>query len=96
MTSGVGQVFNLIKDFRTLLETQPLTIPLDRTLPLVYKITMIKNRNSLVFSNPFVTDGEFLSLEWIKSNANETTTYGPDFSSNGAYDTDTPISFRGC
>ena len=91
MISGVGLVFNLTKDFRTLLEIQPLTIPLYRTIPLVYKITMIKNRNSLVFSNSFVTDGEFLSLERIKSNANETTIYGPNFSSTEAYHADTPF-----
>ncbi len=91
MSSGVGQVFNLTKDFRTLLDFQPLTIPLDSATPLVYNITMIKNSNDTVFSNTFVTDGESLPLELIKSNADETTTYGPDFSSTGAYHMDAPF-----
>lgn len=91
MSSGTGQVLNLTKDFRTLLDFKPLTIPLDRTTPLVYNITMIKNENDTVFSNTFVTDGESFPLELIKSNVDETTTYGPDFSSTGAYHVDAPF-----
>ena len=38
-----------------------------------------------------MTDGESLPLELIKSNANETFVYGPDFSSTGAYHIDAPF-----
>ncbi len=91
MSSGVGQVLNLTKDFRTLLDFQPLTVPLDSATPLVYNLTLIKNENTTVFSDTFVTDGESLPLELIKSYANETTVFGPDFSSTGAYHIDAPF-----
>ena len=91
MSSGVGQIFNLTKDFRTLLDIQPLTVPLDKTTPLAYNVTIVKNANTTVFSDTFVTDGESLPLELIKSNANETFVYGPDFSSTGAYHIDAPF-----
>ena len=91
MSSGVGQVFNLTKEFRTLLDFQPLGIPLDRTTPLAYNIPIIKNTNDTVFSDTFVTDGESLPLELIKGNSNETIIYGPDFSSTGAYHLDAPF-----
>jgi plastocyanin len=91
MSSGVGQVLNLTTDFRTLFDFQPLTIPLDKTTPLTYNITIAKNANTTVFSDTFVTDGESLPLELIKSNANETLVYGPDFSSTGAYHVEAPF-----
>ena len=91
MSSGVGQIFNLTKDFRTLLDIQPLTVPLDKTTPLAYNVTIVKNANTTVFSDTFVTYGESLPLELIKSNANETFVYGPDFSSTGAYHIDAPF-----
>ena len=91
MSSGVGQIFNLTKDFRTLLDIQPLTVPLDKTTPLAYNVTIVKNANTTVFSDTFVTNGESLPLELIKSNANETFVYGPDFSSTGAYHIDAPF-----
>lgn len=91
MSSGVGQVLNLTTDFRTLFDFQPLTILLDKTTSLAYNITIAKNANTTVFSDTFVTDGESLPLELIKSNANETLVYGPDFSSTGAYHVESPI-----
>jgi plastocyanin len=90
MSSGVGPTLNLSKDYRALLDFKPLTIPLDKTTPLTYNITIIKNENP-VFTKTFVTAGESLPLELIRSNGggsmgNETTmVYGPDFSSTGAY-----------
>ena len=89
MSSGVGPTLNLSKDFRALLDFEPLTIPLDKTTPLTYNITIIKN-DSPVFSKTFVTVGVTdQPLELIQSNGdvsfagNQTTTmvYGPDFSS---------------
>lgn len=91
MSSGTGQVLNLTKDFRTLFDFQPLTIPLDKVTPLAYNITIVKNANTTVFSDTFVTNGESLPLELIKSNANETFVYGPDFSSTGAYHVEAPF-----
>jgi plastocyanin len=81
--SGVGQVFNLTKDFRTLLDFKPLTIPLDKSTPILYNVTILKNGDE-AFSKTFVTSGEKLSLELIQG-GNETRSYGPDFSSTGAY-----------
>lgn len=91
LSSGTGQVFNLTKDFRTLLDIKPITIQLDKTTPLTYNITIVKNANDTVYSGTFVTDGEPLPLELIKSNTNQTTTYGPDFSSTGAYHVEAPF-----
>jgi plastocyanin len=85
MSSGVGSILNLTKDFRTLLSFKPLTIPLDGITPLTYNISIIKNANDTVFSKSFVTSGESLPLELIVGNNNETISYGPDFSSTGSY-----------
>jgi len=81
--SGVGQIFNLTKDLRTLLDFKPLTIPLDKSTPILYNVTILKNGDE-AFSKTFVTSGEKLSLELIQG-GNETSSYGPDFSSTGAY-----------
>lgn len=91
MSSGTGSVLNLTKDFRTLFDIQPLNVALDRTTPLAYNITIIKNNNDTVFAKTFVTPGESLPLELIRSYGNETNAYGPDFSSTGAYHIDAPF-----
>ncbi len=91
MSSGVGSVFNLTEDYRTLLDFQPLTVTLDKTTPIAYNITILKDNNNAVFTGTFVTAGESLPLELIKSNNNETNVYGPDFSSTGAYHIDAPF-----
>jgi plastocyanin len=91
MSSGVGSVFNLTEDFRTLLDFQPLTVPLDRTTPIAYNITISNDNNNTVFTGTFVTGGESLPLELIQSHGNETKVYGPDFSSTGAYHVDAPF-----
>lgn len=41
--------------------------------------------NNTLFSRYFTTAGDSLPLELISSQDNQTTSYGPDFSSNGAY-----------
>jgi hypothetical protein len=41
--------------------------------------------NNTLFSRWFTTAGESLPLELISSQYNQTTSYGPDFSSTGAY-----------
>jgi plastocyanin len=91
MSSGVGSVFNLTEDFRTLLDFQPLTVSLDRTTPIAYNITISNDNNNTVFTGTFVTGGESLPLELIQSHGNETKVYGPDFSSTGAYHVDAPF-----
>ena len=92
MSSGVGSVLNLTKDFRTLLNFEPLTVALDKTTPLKYNITIQnKDQNSTEFTETFVTSGESLPLELIQSNENQTSVYGPDFSSTGAYHVNAPF-----
>ncbi|MGA8565488.1 MAG: hypothetical protein WB587_12125 [Nitrososphaeraceae archaeon] len=90
---GTGPVWNFSKDFRTLLSFEPRTVQLDRTTPLVYNITIYTNGTSdenKIFSKTFVTPGEKLPLE-LKRGDNKTITYGPDFSSTGAYHIEGPI-----
>ena len=92
MYSGVGSVLNLTKDFRTLLNFEPLTVALDKTTPLTYNITIQnKDQNSTEFTETFVTSGESLPLELIQSNENQTSVYGPDFSGPGAYHVNAPF-----
>lgn len=90
LTSGVGPVLDLTQHSRALLNFEPLTVPLDRTTPLTYNVTMM-NSTDTVFSEIFVTSGESLPLELVSSNNNETITYGPDFSSTGTYHVEGPF-----
>jgi plastocyanin len=90
---GTGPVWNFSKDFRTLLSFAPRTVPLDRTTPLVYNVTIYSNgtgAENKIFSKTFVTAGEKLPLELIRGE-NQTITFGPDFSSTGAYHVQGPI-----
>lgn len=84
LSSGTGRTLNLTQNIRTLLDFKPITVPLDRTTPLTYNITIQQNNIDTVFSRIFVTAGESLPLELI-AGSNETRAYGPDFSSTGAY-----------
>jgi plastocyanin len=84
LSSGTGRTLNLTQDIRTLLDFKPITVPLDRTTPLTYNVTILQNNTDTVFSRLFVTAGESLQLELI-GGSNETRAYGPDFSSTGAY-----------
>ena len=89
LSSGTGPTWDFNKDFRTLLSIEPLTVPLDRTTPLTYNITISRNGNSTggdmavnnVFSDTYITSGEALALELVRGSSNETISYGPDFSS---------------
>jgi plastocyanin len=87
LTSGVGPIWNLTKDFRTLIDFTPITVPLDGSTPLTYNITVFKNNTAnKVFTKTFTVNGDKLPLELIAGGyANQTRTYGPDFSSTGAY-----------
>ncbi|HEX6027657.1 MAG TPA: hypothetical protein VFY64_01330 [Nitrososphaeraceae archaeon] len=94
LSYGTGPVWDLNKDFRTLLSFEPLTVPSDRTTPINYNITIYKNganADNKVFSDTFVTAGEQLPLELIRGSSNETISYGPDFSSTGAYHVEAPF-----
>ena len=91
MSSGVGSAFNLTKDYRALLNFQPLTVSLDKSTPLTYNISMLDDNNNILFTEEFVTAGDSLPLELVKSNENQTRVYGPDFSSTGAYHIDAPF-----
>jgi plastocyanin len=84
LSSGVGPTWNFSKDFRNLINIKPLTVPLDRTTPITYNITVLENGTNNVFSELFTTPGEILPVELIRG-GNETRSYGPDFSSTGAY-----------
>jgi plastocyanin len=93
LSYGTGPVWDFKKDFRTLLNFKPLTVPLDHKTPLAYNITIYKNSTgpeNKVFSKTYVTAGEQLPLELV-GGGNETITYGPDFSSTGAYHVQGPI-----
>ena len=89
MSSGTGPTWDFNKDFRTLLSIEPLAIPLDRTTPLTYNITISRNGNDTagggdvagdnVFSDTYITSGEALALELVRGSGNETISYGPDF-----------------
>jgi plastocyanin len=85
LLSGVGPIWNFSKDFRTLLNFKPLTVPLDQAIPITYNITILEDGANQVFSELYTTSGEVLPIELIRGTSNETRSYGPDFSSTGAY-----------
>lgn len=82
---GSGATWNLTNYPRVLLDIEPQTLPLDKTTPIVYNITLGDGQNSTLISRVFSTAGQSLPLELIVSHDNQTTSYGPDFSSAGAY-----------
>jgi plastocyanin len=92
-SSGVGLLWNLSRDSRTLLAFTPLTIPLDQSTPITYNVTMFKNNiANKVFSKTFNVPGGPLPLELISGGyVNQTRVYGPDFSSSGAYHLEAPF-----
>ncbi|HEU4443088.1 MAG TPA: hypothetical protein VFR94_00260 [Nitrososphaeraceae archaeon] len=96
LLSGTGSTWDFNKDFRTLLSIEPITIPLDRATPLTYNITISKNGNATEggitsISETYVTNGEALALELVRGSGNETITYGPDFSTTGAFHIEGPF-----
>jgi plastocyanin len=85
---GSGGAWDITTQPRVLLDIEPQTIPLDRATPITYNVTINEdqNTNKTLFSGLFTTNGESLPLELIASSeGNETISYGPDFSSTGAY-----------
>lgn len=83
---GSGATWNITTHPRVLLDIEPQTIPLDKTTPITYNVTISEGQNNnTLFSRFFTTPGDSLSLELISSQDNQTTSYGPDFSSDGAY-----------
>jgi plastocyanin len=83
---GSGATWNITSQPRVLLDIEPQTIPLDKTTPITYNVTISEGQNNnTLFSRWFTTAGESLPLELISSQYNQTTSYGPDFSSTGTY-----------
>jgi plastocyanin len=83
---GSGATWNITNHPRVLLDIEPQTIPLDKTTPITYNVTISEGQNNnTLFSRLFTTAGDSLPLELISSQDNQTTSYGPDFSSTGAY-----------
>ena len=101
MSSGTGPTWDFNKDFRTLLSIEPLAIPLDRTTPLTYNITISRNGNDTagggdvagdnVFPDTYITSGGALALQLVRGSGNETISYGPEFSPTGAYHIEGPF-----
>ena len=83
---GSGAVWDISTHPRVLLDINPQTIPLDKTTPITYNVTINDGANNeKMFSHLFTTAGNSLPLELVSGMGNETRSYGPDFSSTGAY-----------
>ena len=92
---GSGAVWNITTHPRVLLDIEPQTIPLDRTTPITYNVTISEDENNndkILFSKLFTTAGQSLPLELISAEGNETISYGPDFSST--WSLPCPIRFQ--
>jgi hypothetical protein len=70
------------KESRSLAIIKP-TFPEIKTA-ISYNITIQDSEDKTLFSNNYNTIGDSLPIEFI-SGGNETSSYGPDFSSTGAY-----------
>ena len=81
---GAGVSWDLTKDPRSLMIIKPTTVPLDKITAISYNITIQDSEDKKLFSNNYNTIGDSLPIEFI-SGGNETSSYGPDFSSTGAY-----------
>jgi plastocyanin len=83
---GSGATWDISSKPRVLMDISPKTVPLDRTTPITYNVTINEGAtNKTLFSDLFTTPGESLPLELVSGIGNETRSYGPDFSSTGAY-----------
>lgn len=82
---GSGAVWDVTTHPRVLLNIEPQTIQLDGTTPITYNVTINEGQNNTLISQLFTTAGASLPLELISSDNNQTSSYGPDFSSSGAY-----------
>jgi plastocyanin len=83
---------NKSKNDRFLLDFEPRTIQSTAQTPVTYNITMYKESKP-VFSQTFMSLGNVFQIEFINSDNNQTTVYGPDFSDpiTGAYHVQTPL-----
>ena len=81
---GAGVSWDLTKYPRSLMIIKPTTVPLDKITAISYNITIQDSEDKKLFSNNYNTIGDSLPIEFI-SGGNETSSYGPDFSSTGAY-----------
>lgn len=84
---GSGSTWDISNIPRVLMDISPKTVPLDGKTPLTYNVTINEDgqNNAKVVSHLFNTYGKSLPLELVSSNTTETTVYGPDFSTTGAY-----------
>ena len=83
---GSGATWDLSTNTRVLLDITPKLAVLDGVTPISYKVTINDSQtNKTMFSDIFTTGGKSLPLELVSGEGNETRSYGPDFSSTGAY-----------
>ena len=83
---GSGATWDLTKNPRVLLEITPKTAVLDGFSPIAYNVTVNDGAtNKTMVSGIFTTGGDPLPLELVSGEGNETRSYGPDFSTAGAY-----------
>ena len=83
---GSGGTWDISSTPRVLMDISPKTVPLDKTTPITYNVTINDGANNqTLFSHLYTTAGESLPLELVSGIGNETSSYGPDFSSTGAY-----------
>ena len=83
---GSGGTWDISSTPRILMDISPKTVPLDKTTPITYNVTINDGANNqTLFSHLYTTAGESLPLELVSGIGNETSSYGPDFSSTGAY-----------
>lgn len=83
---GSGGTWDISSTPRVLMDISPKTVPLDKTTPITYNVTINDGQNNqTLFSDLYTTAGNSLPLELISGMGNKTHSYGPDFSSTGAY-----------
>jgi plastocyanin len=83
---GSGAIWDISSNPRVLLDITPKTVQLDKATHITYNVTIKDGANNeTIFSDLFTTGGESLPLELVSGMGNETSSYGPDFSSTGAY-----------
>ena len=83
---GSGASWDLSTNPRALLDITPKTVPLDNVSPISYNVTINDGEtNKTLVSDIYTTGGESLPLELVSGLGNETRSYGPDFSTTGAY-----------
>ena len=83
---GSGATWNISSTPRVLMDISPKTVPLDKVTPITYNVTINDGgNNKTLLSELFTTGGESLPFELVSGMGNETSFYGPDFSTTGAY-----------